>query len=110
MPFEDFKRPWKIVESTASCPTKETVRIEGSEDAVTVRCGDVPYDLGKYFPKDADKGLGERIENDGEKGYKIFFIEKDPDTDKARIKASFKPGQIGGSWTAEDNAGTEDPG
>lgn len=110
MPFEDFKRPWKIVESTASCPTKEIVRIEGSEDAVMVRCGDVPYELGKYFPGDADKGLVERIESFGDKAYKIFFIEKNPDTGKDRIKAFFKPGQIGGSWTAEDNAGTEDPG
>lgn len=109
MPFEDFKRSWMIQESTVACQPPQIVRITGKEDAVIVLCGDVPYDPGKYLLADPEKGKVERIKSDSEDVYQIVFIERDPKTGKKRIQAQFKGGQIGGTWIAEDNGGTEDP-
>ena len=107
MPFEDFKRPWKILESTVSCRPEKIVHIEGEEDAVIVLCGTEPYAPAKYLDRDLEKGKEQRIEKEVEKQivYEIFFIEKNPKNGRARIRAAFGEGQIGGSWTAEDNTG-----
>jgi hypothetical protein len=108
MPFEDFKGCWKIQTSTVRCQPESIVRIGGSPKAVTVVCGEDPYGPGEYFDEDLEKGEPEKIEK--KEVYAIFFIEKNPKNGKRRIEASFKEGQIGGSWTAEDNTGgTEYP-
>lgn len=113
MPFEDFKRPWIIVRSTVSCQPQAIVHIGGSAEEVLVECGREPYPPGKYFERDLEKGQEQKIEKVSEDGsvvYMIFFIEKNPENRKARIRATFGGGQIGGSWTAEDNSGRDDEG
>ena len=113
MPFEDFKRPWIITESSVACQPGEEVHIGGSAAHVLVDCGRAPYAPGKYFNRDIEKGKEERIEKEDEDKeimYKIFFIEKNPKNGRDRIRADFGGGQIGGSWTAEDNTGETEEG
>jgi hypothetical protein len=114
MPFKDFKRPWIIVESTVSCQHPDIVRIDGtvndSVNEVLIFCGKELYEPGKYFDRNLEEGKEERVArlDEGKVVYEIFFIEKNPENGKARIKATFGEGQIGGSWTAEDNTGSTD--
>lgn len=106
MPFEDFKRPWKILTSTVACQPPEIVHINGFVNAVIIHCGKELYEPGKYFDRDLEEGKEQRIKREDDKKivYEIFFIEKS-ENGRDRIKASFGEGQIGGSWTAEDNTG-----
>lgn len=103
MPYEDFKKPWKVIKSQgSSCKVGAKVRIEGPENDVMVYCDEHLYGPAQYQPqKDA---LPEMIAKDKE--YVIYFLSRE---EPHQIRADFT-GIIAGSWTAEDNTGDEDEG
>ncbi|HEX4966646.1 MAG TPA: hypothetical protein VF173_37900, partial [Thermoanaerobaculia bacterium] len=91
MPFEDFKRTWKVtVSNSPQCEGDDTVVISGVEKAVKVTCfgKDKTYSLEGAYDE-----LTNRIKGEGFGiGLQIMY-EAEGQT------------PITGSWTAEDTAG-----
>jgi hypothetical protein len=105
MSFQDFiDGSWIVQWSTTSCRVGSMIHFGGDGMNVTVRCNNDPYKPGRYFPKEDVRE--ERIESQELNEYTIAIIAREP---RFKIRADFS-GAVGGSWTAEDNAGPEEGG